>query len=75
MKKFYQLKNWDNYILPVSHEIFSRNLIESRLNKFWKEIIEQKVSNDQHFLFLLRLQWSNNQFVSIGNLQKLNLED
>lgn len=75
MKKFYQLKNWDNYNIPVNHEVFSTDLLKSSINKFWKEIVETKLNENQHILFLFRLQWSNNQFATIGNLQKLNLED
>lgn len=73
--KFYQLKNWDNYITTINHEVFSKSLLETSLNNFWKEIVENTITKDQHILFLFRIQWSNNQFVTIGNLQKLNIED
>lgn len=75
MKKFYLLKNWDNYTTDVNHQIFSHDLIQTNLNNFWKEIVETKINENQHILFLFRLQWSNNQFATIGNLQKLNKED
>jgi hypothetical protein len=37
--------------------------------------MENKLSDNQHIWLLLRLQWSDNQFVTIGKLQKLNKED
>jgi hypothetical protein len=37
--------------------------------------MENKLSDNQHIWLLFRLQWSNSQFVTIGKLQKLNLED
>lgn len=59
----------------INHQIFSKELLKSKLNLFWKEVVEKSITSDQHILFLFRIQWSNNQFVTIGNLQKLNLED
>jgi hypothetical protein len=37
--------------------------------------MENKLSDNQHIWMLFRLQWSNNQFVTIGKLVKLNKED
>lgn len=73
--KFFQLKNWDNFITQINHEIFSKSLLETNLNIFWKEIVEKSITTDQHILFLFRIQWANNQYVTIGNLKTLNLED
>jgi DNA polymerase type B, organellar and viral len=42
------------------------------LNKFWNETVIPNVSDNQHIIFLFRLQWIDNQFVTIGNLQRLN---
>lgn len=37
--------------------------------------MENKLSENQHIWLLFRLQWTNNQFVTIGKLVKLNKED
>jgi hypothetical protein len=42
------------------------------LNKFWNEIVIPNVSDNQHIIFMFRIQWIDNQFVTIGNLQRLN---
>jgi hypothetical protein len=70
-----RLSNWINYRIRISPSIFTKELIKINLNKFWTNIIEKELKNDQHIIFLFRIQWSDNQFVSIGNLQKLNIED
>ena len=73
---FYKNKlNWDNFIINLSPTIFSRDLLKTSLNKFWNEIVEQKLKGNQHILFMLRFQWSDQQIVTIGNLQRLNIED
>ena len=74
LKKFKSI-NWNNYTIKTEPTIFSKDLLKTTLTKFWSEIIEVNVSENQHILLLFRLQWSDNQFVTIGNLQRLNLED
>jgi len=70
-----RLSNWINYTIRISPSIFSKELIKTNLNKFWINVIEKELKDDQHIIFLFRIQWTDNQFVSIGNLQKLNKED
>lgn len=73
--KILKLSNWDNYTIHLKPSLFTKDLLKINLNKFWTEIVETKLSENQHILFLFRLQWSDNQFVTIGNLQKLNKDD
>lgn len=73
--KFLKLANWDNYTISLKPTIFTKDLLISSLDKFWTNIVEQRLNDDQHILFLFRLQWTDNQFVTIGNLQKLNKQD
>jgi len=73
--KILKLSNWDNYTIHLQPSLFSKDLLKFNLNKFWSDIVETKLSENQHMLFLFRLQWSDNQFVTIGNLQKLNNDD
>lgn len=70
-----KLSNWINYTIRISPSIFTKELIKINLNKFWTNIVEKELTDNQHIIFLFRIQWSDNQFVSIGNLQKLNKED
>ena len=72
--KILKLSNWENYTIRIKPSIFSRDLLVQNLNIFWSKIVD-KINNDQHILFLFRLQWSDTQFVTIGNLQRLNKED
>lgn len=74
-KKRTNLSNWINYTIKISPSIFSKELIKTNLNKFWINIVEKELKDDQHIIFLFRIQWTDNQIVSVGNLQKLNKED
>lgn len=69
-----KISNWENYTIRIRPSIFSKDLLETNLDLFWKKIVEN-ISNDQHILFLFRLQWSDTQFATIGNLQRLNKDD
>jgi hypothetical protein len=70
-----KFSNWINYIIKITPTNFSKQLIKNNLNKFWNEIVTPNVSDNQHIIFMFRLQWTDNQIVTIGNLQKLNKED
>jgi hypothetical protein len=67
--------NWYDYIFEIKNTNFSSKLFNSNLNKFWNEVIENKLSDNQHIWLLFRLQWTNNNYVTIGKLVKLNKED
>jgi len=67
--------NWANYTIQLNPSIFSRDLIQTNLNLFWMNIVEKHLQENQHIMLLFRLQWANNQIVTIGNLNKLNIED
>lgn len=64
--------NWTNYIIKTTPSNFSKELLKNNLNKFWKDITTPKVSDNQHIIFMFRLQWIDDQFVTIGNMVKLN---
>ena len=70
-----KLSNWNNYLIKISPSIFSKELIKTYLNKFWENVVEIKLKDEQHIIFLFRIQWTDNHFVTIENLQKLNKED
>jgi DNA polymerase type B, organellar and viral len=70
-----KILNWVNYIIKITPTNFSKDLLKLNLNKFWNEIVIPNVSDNQHILFMFRLQWIDDQFVTIGNLQRLNNND
>jgi len=41
--KLLKLPNWDNFVIHTKPTIFTNELLKLNLNKFWKEIVEQKV--------------------------------
>lgn len=67
--------NWIDFKIEIRNQNFSINLFKNKLNIFWKEVMETKLIENQHIWLLFRIQWSNNQFVTIGKLVKLNKED
>ena len=67
--------NWFDFKLEIVNINFSKELLESKLDIFWKEVMESKLFENQHIWLLFKLQWSNSKIVTIGKLVKLNKED
>jgi hypothetical protein len=70
-----KILNWIDYKFDIKNKVFTRDLLNSNLNKFWSEIIIPNVNENQHIWLLFRLRWANGEYVTIGKLQKLNIED
>ena len=73
--KFNNKLNWTDFNIEIKNTNFSSKLLKSKLDIFWNEIMETKLSENHHIWLLFRLQWSNNNYVTIGKLVKLNKED
>lgn len=66
---------WIDLKIEIKNSNFSSKLFQEKLDIFWKEIMDTKLLENQHIWLLFRLQWSDNNYVTIGKLQKLNKED
>ena len=69
------LINWSNYYTSLQNIIFNKDILSKELDKFWKEIVETNMFSNQHLLFLFRIHYKNGEYLTIGKLQSLNLED
>ena len=67
--------NWIDFKLETKNTNFTSELFKNKLNIFWREIMENKLTENQHIWLLFRLKWDNNEFATIGKLVKLNKED
>jgi hypothetical protein len=65
---------WNEFILKVNNKIFSKKLFVKTFNKFWNEI-EKEFTHDNHLFILFKIKYNNGEFVTIGNLQRLNQND
>jgi len=66
------MKNWNNLEIKLRNPILiSKVLLKNNINKFWEDIIN-KLNDNQHILFILRLKFENNEVVSASTLQKIN---
>jgi hypothetical protein len=70
-----KILNWIDYNINVKNKVFTKELLNTNLNKFWNEIVETKISDNKHIWFLFRLRWADGTYVTIGKLQRLNKED
>lgn len=65
---------WDEYKIPLNNKIFSKNLFEKLIRKFWNNI-EDRFTNNNHLYLLFKIQYTDGNFVTLGSLQRLNKED
>ncbi len=70
-----KILNWIDYKIDIKNKVFTKDLLINNLNKFWDDIMETKLSENQHIWLLFRLRWANDEYVTIGKLQRLNKED
>jgi hypothetical protein len=65
-------KLWTNKEYKLDSSILLPELIVNKFTKlFWNEVVD-KIDNNQHILVLFRIKYTNNQFSTIGDLQKIN---
>ena len=66
------MKNWNNLEIKLRNPILiTKGLLKNNINKFWEDIMN-KLNNNQHILFILRLRFDNNQMVSASTLKKID---
>jgi DNA polymerase type B, organellar and viral len=65
---------WDEYKISLNNKIFTKNLFENLIKKFWNKI-EYRFTNDNHLYLLFKIQYNDGNFASIGSLQRLNKDD
>ena len=66
------MKNWNNLEIKLSNPtLISKDLLRVNNNKFWEDIIN-KLNENQHVLFILRLKFENNQIKTVTTLKKLD---
>lgn len=70
-----KILNWIDFNINIKNKIFTKDLLSINLNKFWSEIVENKLAENQHIWFLFRIRWADGTYGTIGKIQKLNKED
>ena len=65
---------WEEYNISLNNEIFSKDLFEKMLKKFWNKI-KHEFTTDNHLYLLLRINYTDGNIVTVGSLQRLNKDD
>ena len=64
---------WFNYFISIDKKLLNINLIKLSLIKFWYEIMNN--IDNKMVILLFRIQFEDKTFRTIGNLQKIKLND
>jgi hypothetical protein len=65
---------WNVFELNFGNKIFTGSLFKNKFNKFFKNI-QSGFNKNNHLFILFKIKYNNGEFVTIGNLQRLNLTD
>lgn len=66
------MKNWNNFEINLSNPtLISKELLRVNINKFWENIIN-KLNDNQHVLFILRIKFENNEMKTVTTLKKID---
>ena len=80
MKNIIKLRNvsskyiWKETIFDINNKVFTKSLFEKYFNKFWSSI-EDQFTDTNHMFILLIIKYNNNDFSSIGKVQRINKSD
>ena len=74
MKKVNSKNIWKTLVFNINNKVFTKTLFENIFNKFWLQIIEEFTENN-HMFILFKIKYVNNEFSTIGKLQRLNSND
>jgi DNA polymerase type B, organellar and viral len=65
---------WKELTINFGRKVFTTSLFKNKFNKFWKDILSEFNENN-HLFIILKIKYVNNDFVTIGKLQRLNFSD
>lgn len=65
---------WETSIININSKVFSKTLFENTFNKFWNQI-SPKFKENNYMFILFKVKYINNEFATIGKLQKLTNKD
>ena len=65
---------WKTLIYSINHKVFSKSLFENKFNKFWGNVFQEFTENN-HMFILFKIKYVNNEFTTIGKLQRLSIND
>jgi hypothetical protein len=69
-KKYFK-QNWNSIYFNINNQIFSIELLEGYFNNFWK-IVSPKLFEDSHIYILLKFQFEDVNFHTIGKLIRID---
>ena len=74
LRKIKSKNIWDELVFNVNNKVFTKTLFENIINKFWNQV-ESQFTNNNYMFILLKVKYINNEYSTIGKLQKLNKID
>jgi len=66
-------KLWNNIRLELKDNIFNKEVLRKFINNFYGEILKN-ISEDQHILFIFRIELENSDIKTTSKMLKINNE-
>jgi DNA polymerase family B len=74
LRKARKLNIFQTFEVNLNNQLFSKILFDKVFNQFWNKISDN-FTDSNHMFILLKIKYQNNEYVTIGNLQRLNKND
>lgn len=74
LRKRVESNKWETLWFKFSNKIFTKDLFETRFNKFWIKI-KDNLNDNNHMYILFRIKYISGDLLSIGKLQRINMND
>jgi hypothetical protein len=74
LKKKRSFHSWNSIEFKIDNLLFTNELFKSKFNLFWEKV-QQKFTENNHMFILFQLKYTNSDFVTIGQLQRLSIND
>ena len=76
LRKVQSKNTWNEQEFNINKKLFTKDLFQTKFNHFWDIITKDNQLNiNNHIFILFKIKYINNEFATIGTLQRLNLKD
>ena len=74
LRKIKSSHSWRQEIFNFNNKLFTTNLFETIINKFWSKI-EHDFTGNNHMFILFKIKYNDGRYVTMNKLQRLNKTD
>jgi len=71
LRRFKSKHSWESQTFRINNKVFTKILFEKIFNRFWRDI-SHLFNKENHMFILFKIKYINNDYATIGNIQRLS---